>query len=172
MVTGLGEIAEKLRRSTVVIQSGGRGSGSGVIWSSDGSIITNAHVARGTQVKVQLWDGREFDATIASRDSRRDLALLRIGAIEPPVGFGRRLIAGSPRRTRHRYRQSVRFRRCPHDWCDSYSWPAPRARLTIMGAGRCSLGTWQFRRPTCRRTWLPDRHQHHDRGSSRARYSE
>jgi len=84
VVTGLGEIAEKLRRSTVVIQSGGRGSGSGVIWSSDGSIITNAHVARGTRVKVQLWDGREFDATIASRDSRRDLALLRIGAMNLP----------------------------------------------------------------------------------------
>ena len=84
MVTGLGEIAEKLRRSTVVIQLGGRGSGSGVIWSSDGSTITNAHVARGMQVKVQLWDGREFDATVASRDTRRDLALLRIGAMNLP----------------------------------------------------------------------------------------
>jgi serine protease Do len=84
VVTGLGEIAEKLRRSTVVIQSGGRGSGSGVIWSSDGSIITNAHVARGMLVKVQLWDGQAFDATIASRDSRRDLALLRIGAMNLP----------------------------------------------------------------------------------------
>ena len=84
MVTGLGEIAEKLRRSTVVIQLGGRGSGSGVIWSSDGRIITNAHVARGMRVKVQLWDGREFDATIASRDSRRDLALLRIGVMNLP----------------------------------------------------------------------------------------
>jgi serine protease Do len=84
VVTGLGEIAEKLRRSTVVIQAGGRGSGSGVIWSSDGSIITNAHVARGMLVKVQLWDGRAFDATIASRDSRRDLALLRIGAMNLP----------------------------------------------------------------------------------------
>jgi serine protease Do len=84
VVTGLGEIAEKLRRSTVVIQSGGRGSGSGVIWSSDGSIITNAHVARGMHVKIQLWDGREFDAVIASRDARRDLALLRIGAMNLP----------------------------------------------------------------------------------------
>jgi serine protease Do len=84
VVTGLGEIAEKLRRSTVVIQSGSRGSGSGVIWSSDGSIITNAHVARGMHVKIQLWDGREFDAVIASRDARRDLALLRIGAMNLP----------------------------------------------------------------------------------------
>jgi predicted amidohydrolase len=45
-VTEFGEIAEQLRRSTVLIHAGGRGGGSGVIWSSDGAIITNAHVAR------------------------------------------------------------------------------------------------------------------------------
>jgi serine protease Do len=83
-VTGFGEIAEKLRRSTVVIHTGGRGSGSGVVWSSDGSIITNAHVARGAQVRLQLWDGREFDATVASRDPRRDLARICIDATNLP----------------------------------------------------------------------------------------
>jgi serine protease Do len=83
-VTGFGEIAEKLRRSTVVIHPGGRGSGSGVIWTSDGTIITNAHVARGTQISLQLWDGREFDATVASRDPHRDLAALRIDATNLP----------------------------------------------------------------------------------------
>ncbi len=78
--TGFGEIAEQLRRSTVLIHSGRRGNGSGIVWSSDGSIITNAHVARGSQLRVQLWDGREFEAEVASRDSRRDLALVRIEA--------------------------------------------------------------------------------------------
>ncbi len=63
---------------------GAAGGGSGVIWSSDGSIITNAHMARGMHVKIQLWDGRGFDAVIASRDARRDLALLRIGATNLP----------------------------------------------------------------------------------------
>jgi serine protease Do len=80
-VVGFGEVAEKLRRSTVVVHAGnaeGRGSGSGVIWSSDGQIVTNAHVARGTRARVETWDGREFSATVASRDSRRDLALLRV----------------------------------------------------------------------------------------------
>jgi serine protease Do len=80
-VVGFGEVAEKLRRSTVVVHAGnaeGRGSGSGVIWSSDGQIVTNAHVARGTRARVETWDGREFAATVASRDSRRDLALLRV----------------------------------------------------------------------------------------------
>ena len=83
-VTGFGEIAEKLRRSTVLIRAGNRGGGSGVIWSSDGTVITNAHVVRGKQISVQLWDGREFQATVASRDPHRDLAALRIGATNLP----------------------------------------------------------------------------------------
>jgi serine protease Do len=77
---GFGEIAEQLRRSTVLIQAGGRGSGSGVIWSSEGVIVTNAHVVRSARLNVQLWDGREFDARTESRDTRRDLAQLRIEA--------------------------------------------------------------------------------------------
>ena len=83
-VTGFGEIAEQLRRSTVVIRAGSRGAGSGVIWSGDGTIITNAHVARGARISLQLWDGREFDATVASRDPHRDLAALRIDATNLP----------------------------------------------------------------------------------------
>ncbi len=86
-VTGFGEIAEKLRRSTVLIHAGGCGSGSGVIWSSDGTIITNAHVVRGTQISLQLWDGQEFRATMASRDPHRDLAVLRIDATNLPSAF-------------------------------------------------------------------------------------
>jgi serine protease Do len=79
-IHGFGEIAEQLRRSTVLVQPGGRGSGSGVIWSSSGTIVTNAHVARGSQLIVQLWDGRELNARIASRDPHRDLAELRVDA--------------------------------------------------------------------------------------------
>jgi serine protease Do len=80
-----GEIAEQLRRSTVLVQSGGRGAGSGVIWSADGVVITNAHVVLGSSVKVQLWDGSDFDAKIASRDTGRDLAHLRIDAAGLPA---------------------------------------------------------------------------------------
>jgi serine protease Do len=82
---GFGEIAERLRRSTVLVQPDGRGAGSGVLWDATGLIITNAHVARGRRMQVQLWDGREFDALIASRDSRLDLAALRIEAIGLPA---------------------------------------------------------------------------------------
>jgi len=80
-IRGLGEIAERVRRSTVLVQPGGRGSGSGVVWSDDGLIITNAHVARGPRAKISLWDGREFQAQVSSRDSHRDLAALRIPAM-------------------------------------------------------------------------------------------
>ena len=86
-IAGFGEIAEQLRRSTVLIESGGRGSGSGVIWSSDGAIVTNAHVVHGSKVQVQLWDGREFNAEVTARDPRRDLAALRISANSLPAAF-------------------------------------------------------------------------------------
>ena len=81
-IPGFGEIAEQLRRSTVLIDSGGRGAGSGVIWSSDGLVVTNAHVVRGSRVNIQLWDGREYEAAIGSRDTGRDLTQIRIDAAD------------------------------------------------------------------------------------------
>jgi serine protease Do len=95
-VAGFGEIAEKLRRSTVLVHAGGRGSGSGVIWTSDGLVVTNAHVARGPRVSLQLWDGREFDAAITSRDPRVDLASLRIQASGLPAAAVDRSSAVKP----------------------------------------------------------------------------
>ena len=84
---GFGEVAEQLRRSTVQVQSHGRGQGggSGVIWSKDGVIVTNAHVARDSRAKVALWDGSAHEATLVSRDTRRDLASLKIDASELPA---------------------------------------------------------------------------------------
>src|SRR3982074_2181754 len=84
-IAGFGDIAEQLRRSTVLIHSRGRGNGSGVIWSSEGEIVTNAHVVHGPNVCVQLWDGREFEAAVTARDPRRDLAALRINANSLPA---------------------------------------------------------------------------------------
>ena len=78
---GFGEIAERLRRSTAqVFPDESRSGGSGVVWSADGVILTNAHVARGPAARVELWDGRRFEARVESRDPRRDLAVLRIAA--------------------------------------------------------------------------------------------
>jgi serine protease Do len=78
---GFGEIAERLRRSTVqVFSDRRRGGGSGVVWKPDGLIVTNAHVARQPQAQVELWDGRRFEARVVAYDARRDLAALRIAA--------------------------------------------------------------------------------------------
>ena len=77
---GFGEIAERLRRSTVQVLVGPKGAGSGVVWSAGGLIVTNAHVARAPAARVELWDGRRFDAAVVARDPRRDLAALRIPA--------------------------------------------------------------------------------------------
>jgi serine protease Do len=74
-----GEVAERLRRSTVQVFSHGHdGGGSGVIWSSDGRIVTNSHVARSEKADVVLWDGRRLAARLVSRDGRRDLAELKV----------------------------------------------------------------------------------------------
>jgi serine protease Do len=73
-------LAEHLRASTVAVRLGREGAGSGVIWSSDGAIVTNAHVASGPFAEVVLSDGRRFTARLVTRDARRDLALLRIEA--------------------------------------------------------------------------------------------
>src|ERR1039457_2287132 len=78
---GFGEIAERLRRSTVqVFSDRRRGGGSGVVWKPDGLIVTNAHVARQPQAQVELWDGRRFEARVVAYDASRDLAALRIAA--------------------------------------------------------------------------------------------
>ena len=90
---GFGEVAERLRRSTVHISSGGRGHGSGIILNSGvqsagkpgAVIVTNAHVAVVGQPAVTLWDGRSFQARIDALDRRRDLALLRIPASDLPA---------------------------------------------------------------------------------------
>jgi serine protease Do len=76
MITqGFGEVAERLRRSTARV-----GGGSGVIWSSDGLIVTNAHVVHDSTVKVSLWDGSAHEAKLLNRDARRDLASIKIEA--------------------------------------------------------------------------------------------
>ena len=75
---GFGDIAEKLRRSTVRVSVGRRGQGSGIIVSPDGLIVTNAHVATTGGLEVQLWDGSRSPGELLSRDEARDLALLGV----------------------------------------------------------------------------------------------
>lgn len=55
------------------------GVGSGFIWSSDGYVLTNAHVvADAAEVLITLTDGREFKARVVGSDKRSDVALVKI----------------------------------------------------------------------------------------------
>ncbi len=78
-------VAETLRRSIVQVQSRRRGSGSGVIWRSDGVIISNAHVVLRDEATIQLADGRVFPAVVAARNVQRDLIALKIDATNLPT---------------------------------------------------------------------------------------
>lgn len=85
-MAAFGQIIEHLRRSTVQVRADRNGGGSGVIWSPDGQIVTNAHVVEGVgAVEVELWDGRRLHAEIVQRDLRRDLAALKVQAPELPA---------------------------------------------------------------------------------------
>jgi Do/DeqQ family serine protease len=56
-----------------------RSLGSGVMVDPSGLVVTNVHVIEGAdQVKVSLSDKREFEAEIVLKDSRSDLAVLRL----------------------------------------------------------------------------------------------
>ncbi len=67
-----------------------RGTGSGFIVSSDGLILTNAHVVDGAdKVTVTLKDGRTLNGTVLGTDSLTDMALVKIEADDLlAVAFG------------------------------------------------------------------------------------
>jgi serine protease Do len=63
-----------------------RGVGSGFIVSSDGYILTNAHVVDdASEVTVKLTDNREFSAKVVGTDRRSDVALVKINAKNLPT---------------------------------------------------------------------------------------
>lgn len=63
-----------------------RGTGSGFIISSDGQILTNAHVVDGAdKVSVVLKDGRTFEGEVLGEDSVTDVAVVKIKATDLPV---------------------------------------------------------------------------------------
>jgi serine protease Do len=76
-----------------------RSTGSGFVIDPSGLIVTNAHVVESAGViQVRLADGRRYPATVVGRDSRVDLALLKIeGATRLtvlPLGDSNRLRVG------------------------------------------------------------------------------
>jgi serine protease Do len=77
-----------------------KGQGSGFIISSDGLILTNAHVVReAKEVTVKLNDRREFAAKVLGTDTTTDVAVLRIDAKNLPtvrLGDPQSLEVGDP----------------------------------------------------------------------------
>ncbi|MFN0108816.1 MAG: Do family serine endopeptidase [Blastocatellia bacterium] len=66
------------------------GTGSGVIVSNDGYIVTNNHVVEGAEkVEVELADKRTLKATVIGSDPPSDIAIIKVDATDlPTVPFG------------------------------------------------------------------------------------
>ncbi|MEN8042116.1 MAG: trypsin-like peptidase domain-containing protein [Actinomycetota bacterium] len=66
------------------------GSGSGVVMSAEGHVITNHHVIQGGDTfQVTFEDGRVYDATLVGSDDLTDIAVLQIDASDlTPADFG------------------------------------------------------------------------------------
>ncbi|MGB5953421.1 MAG: trypsin-like peptidase domain-containing protein [Ornithinimicrobium sp.] len=99
------QVADQVSPSVVSIQvltAQGGGEGSGVVWDSDGRIVTNAHVVDGGQeVRVTLSDGRSYPADIAGSDPATDLAVLQLTEVPDDlspitVGDDQALTVGNP----------------------------------------------------------------------------
>ncbi|MFD6835229.1 S1C family serine protease [Streptomyces diastaticus] len=75
-------VAEAVGPSIVEVKaagSSGQSTGSGVIISEDGEIVTNNHVVSGaSQVRVATSDGKTYSAEVVGTDSSKDLALLEV----------------------------------------------------------------------------------------------
>jgi putative serine protease PepD len=74
----------------VRIPGGGEGIGSGVIYTADGSIITNNHVvAGGGSITVTLATGQDIPASVVGTDAQNDIAVIKINKNSlPPIQVG------------------------------------------------------------------------------------
>ena len=99
-IPGFGQGAPGMSPRGGMPQQPFRGQGSGFIVSSDGLILTNAHVVRDAkEVTVKLSDRREFAAKVLGSDPVTDVAVLRIDAKDLPtvrLGDPKRLEVGDP----------------------------------------------------------------------------
>ena len=86
-------VAERLRPAIVQLEvkgNGLEGSGSGVLFRSDGHVLTNQHVVEGADdITVVMSDGEEHPAKLVGADPDTDIAVVRIdGDNHPTAALG------------------------------------------------------------------------------------
>jgi len=81
------DVVRRVQRSLVVLHNGRHGIGAGVIWSRDGLILTNHHVAASGRLRAALPDGQELPIDVLAQDPEIDLALLRVEAQDLPAAL-------------------------------------------------------------------------------------
>ena len=79
-------ITARVAPSVVRIDDGSRLTATGIVWSSEGLVLTTSHgTERDEELVVELADGTRLLATLAGRDEESDLALLRVTAANLPA---------------------------------------------------------------------------------------
>jgi serine protease Do len=74
------ELVQRVMPSLVIVRGHRHGAGAGIIWDSNGLILTNNHVIGRRTPLVVLQDDREYESRLLARDPDVDLALLSIDA--------------------------------------------------------------------------------------------
>jgi S1-C subfamily serine protease len=99
--THVEQIAEQIRPSIVQVDvstGDGKTSGSGVLFRTDGHILTSQHViADAHDVKIVMADGREIGGRIVGSDTDTDIAVLKIDGVNAqaaPLGSATHLKVG------------------------------------------------------------------------------
>jgi S1-C subfamily serine protease len=84
---GLAGVVETASPGIVRVEARRRMPGSGIVWSSDGVIVTAHHIVERTEnIQIGLHDGTVVPATFVGRDANTDLAVLRVDAsLTPPA---------------------------------------------------------------------------------------
>jgi 2-alkenal reductase len=86
VTTAIEEAVAKVGPAVVTVVNVNQGSGSGVIVSADGYIITNNHVVENArQLQVIYRDGQTVDAQLVGADPLADVAVLRVSGPLPGV---------------------------------------------------------------------------------------
>jgi S1-C subfamily serine protease len=81
-------VADKVSKSVVSVRSSSRGVGSGVVWKSDGLIVTCNHIVRKLDdYEVSLNNGRFLPAKVIGNDPYSDIALLKIQSNDDSISI-------------------------------------------------------------------------------------